>query len=50
MSTKNKKEEKRQSFFRKILEDKRAINECIRNGGDLKKLADERGIKFARPI
>ncbi len=25
------------NFIDKVLEDKRAINECIRNGGDLKK-------------
>ena len=44
------KEKKARSFFTKVLEDKRAINECIRKGGDLKQIANERGIKFATPI
>ena len=38
------------SFFQKLLEDKRAIRECIRKYGDLKKLAKERDIKFATPV
>ena len=38
------------SFFQKILEDKRAIRKCIQEGGDVKKLAKERGIKFATPL
>lgn len=34
----------------KLLVNKRAINECIRKNGDLKKLQKDRGIKFATPI
>ena len=41
---------KNTSFFQKILEDKRAIRKCIQEGGDVKKLAKERGIKFATPL
>lgn len=41
---------KNSSFFQKILEDKRAIRKCIQEGGDVKKLAKERGIKFATPL
>ncbi len=44
------KKEKQQNIFRCMLEDKRAIRECIRKGGDLKKLAKDRGIKFAKPL
>jgi len=46
----NNQENKQQNVFMKILEDQKAIRECIRNKGDLKKLADERHIKFATPI
>ena len=38
------------SFFQKLLEDKRAIRECIQKNGDLKKLAKERDIKFETPV
>ena len=38
------------SFFQKLLEDKRAIRECIQKNGDLKKLAKKRDIKFATPV
>ena len=41
---------KNTSIFQKILEDKRAIRKCIQEGGDVKKLAKERGIKFATPL
>ena len=51
MKTKEEnKREKARNFFKKAVEDKRAINECIRKGGDLKQIAFERGIKFATPI
>ena len=33
------------NVFWRMLEDKRAIRECILKGGDLKKLEKERGIK-----
>lgn len=41
---------KSNSVFQKILEDKRAIRKCIQSGGDVKQIAKERGIKFATPI
>ena len=49
MDTKTMKP-KKQSVFLKMIEDKRAISECIRMGGDLSKLAKERGLKFAKPL
>ena len=47
--TKTKKPE-RKSVFLKLVEDKKAISECIRMGGDLSKLAKECGLKFAKPL
>ena len=41
---------KGKSIFQQVLEDKRAIRQCIQTGGDIKKLATERGIKFAMPL
>ncbi len=41
---------KQQNIFQHVLEDKRAIRKCILQGGDLKKLAKDRGIKFATPL
>ena len=38
------------NVFWRMLEDKRAIRECILKGGDLKKLEKERGIKFTKPL
>ena len=49
IDTKTKKP-KRKSVFLKMIEDKRAISECIRMGGDLNKQAKERGLKFAKPL
>ncbi|MDE5612205.1 MAG: hypothetical protein K2I90_09355 [Odoribacter sp.] len=43
-------EKKRLNIFQKIMEDKRAIWECIQTNGDLKQLAKKRDIKFATPI
>lgn len=43
-------ENKPKSIFQKVLEDKRAIRKCIQEKGDIKKLAKERGIKFATPF
>ena len=43
-------EQKKRSVFHKILEDKNAIRHCIQHGGDVKKVAKERGIKFATPL
>jgi hypothetical protein len=47
MKTKNVNQ---QQTLLKILEDKKAIRECIRGKGDLNKLASDRGIKFSTPI
>ena len=46
----NKPKNTRKSVFIKMIEDKKAIRECIRNRGDLNQLANERGIIFAKPI
>lgn len=43
-------EHKTVSIFQKVLEDKRAIRKCIQEKGDIKKIAKERGIKFATPL
>ena len=43
-------EHKKKSVFLRILEDKRAIRKCVQEGGDVKKLAKERGIKFLTPL
>ena len=37
-------------IFQKVLEDKRAIRECIQKGGNIEKVAKDRGIKFAKPV
>lgn len=44
------KPQKRKSVFLKLIEDKKAISECIRSGGNIKQLAEERGLQFAKPI
>ncbi len=41
---------KAHNILEKIMEDKKTIHKCIREGGDLKKIAKERNIKFATPI
>ena len=38
------------AIFSKMIEDKRALNQCIREGGDLASVARKRGIKLATPI
>ena len=38
------------SILEKMLEDKKAIQKCIREGGDLQKVAEERNVKFATPL
>ena len=38
------------SIFQKVLEDKRAIRECIQKGENVEKVAKDRGIKFANPV
>lgn len=45
-------EDKRQvarSFFLKSIEDKRAINKCIREGGNLNKVIDDEKLNFPLP-
>ena len=44
------KEAKKANIFPRILDDKKAILECIANHGNLKQLADERQIQFAAPL
>lgn len=41
---------KAKSIFQQVLEDKRAIRQCIQKKGDIKLIAKERGIKFATPL
>ena len=41
---------KGKSIFQQILEDKRAIRQCIQTDGAIKQVAKERGIKFAMPL
>lgn len=41
---------KRKSGFLRLIEDKKAIGKCIREGGNLKQLAEQRGFQFAKPI
>lgn len=38
------------NILEKMLEDKKAIRECIRKGGDLKKTAKDRNVRFVTPI
>lgn len=38
------------SILEKMINDKKAISKCIKEGGDLKQLSEELGIKFATPI
>ena len=45
-----KKNDKKKSIFQRMLEDKVAIRNCIQNDGNLKNLAEERGIKFSTPL
>ena len=46
---KNVKTKEQINIFQRMLEDKRAIRQCIQTGGNLKELAKARGIKFATP-
>ncbi len=53
MDNKQNIEERRAIFWakiRKAVEDKNALNECIRKGGNLEQTAKERGIKLVCPI
>lgn len=40
----------KKNFFIKLLEDKKAMRECIQNGGDVNKTAKEHGIKLVTPL
>ena len=44
------KNDKVKSVFLKLIEDKKAISECIRNGGDILEVAKDRGIQLATPV
>ena len=50
--SKNKKwtKETAKAFFQKMIDDKKAIVECIKEGGDINKVADERGFEIARTL
>lgn len=45
-----KQDMKRKSASLKLIEDKKAIGKCIREGGNLKQLAEQRGFQFAKPL
>lgn len=38
------------SIFQKMIEDKKAVSKCVKQKGNLSKLAKERGIKFSTPL
>ena len=38
------------NVLEKMIENQKAIHKCIREGGDLKKIAKDRNIRFATPI
>ena len=44
------KNDKVKSVVLKLIEDKKAISECIRNGGDILEVAKDRGIQLATPV
>ena len=44
------KNDKVKSVFLKLIEDKKAISECIHNGGDILEVAKDRGIQLATPV
>ncbi len=50
MVKKNWTKEDAVAFFRKAVDDKKAMCECIRNGGNIRKVADERGIDLYNPL
>lgn len=41
---------KQPNILVKMLEDKKAIQQCIRQGGDLKQVAQKRNVKFVTPL
>ena len=48
--TMEKKKNETFNVLHRMMEDKIAIRECIKKGGDLKKVAKERGLVFAKPL
>lgn len=38
------------NILEKMMEDKKAIQKCIREGGDLKQLAKKRHVRFVTPL
>ena len=38
------------AMFNKIIDDKKAMCECIRKGGDIREVANERGMQLYNPI
>ena len=38
------------NILERMMEDKKAIQKCIREGGDLKKIAKERNVRFTTPL
>lgn len=49
-SSRYMKSAKNKNVLVKMIEDKKAIQECIRKGGDLEKIAKQRNVKFATPL
>lgn len=45
-----KHQSKQMNALEKMLEDKRALLECIRTSGDIKKVLNERKIELSAPI
>lgn len=41
---------KNANVLEQMLADKKAIQKCIREGGDLKETAKKRNVKFATPV
>ena len=50
MENNNKNTSKVSAVILKLLEDKEAMNECIRKKGDIHNVAAERNVTFATPI
>lgn len=48
--TMKREKTKQIDLLTKMVEDKKAIQKCIREKGDLKKIALERNVKFVTPL
>ena len=44
------KENKKDNFFLKIITIKKEIPECVPNGGNLRNVEDNYGIRFSKPL